>query len=122
MSKNVSRNVKNLAYDRIQRVSDLMHRNIARLLASEFKDPRVGMVTVAGVEVSRDLAHAKVFVTVFEEDKSKETIAILNKATGFFRMSLAQVTDLRIIPKIRFHFDESVAQGARIESLLRQCQ
>lgn len=106
--------------DRMHRIGDAMHRAIARLIREEFKDPRIGMVTVASVEVSRDLAHAKVFVTVFEEAKVTETLAVLNAASGFFRRQLASMMHLRLVPKPRFIFDGSVKTGTRIAQLLAQ--
>lgn len=105
--------------DRMQRISDLMHRTIANLLREEFKDPRIGLVTIVSVEVARDLSCAKVYVTVLEEAKVKETLKVLNGAAGFFRGHLSKVCHLKIVPKLRFIFDDSVQRGARIESLLR---
>lgn len=115
---NITGNVKGV--DRMHRIGDAMHRAIARLIREEFKDPRIGMVTVSHVEVSRDLSHAKVFVTVFEEEKVQETISILNAASGFFRGQLAHMMHLRLVPKPRFIFDGSVKTGTRIEYLLSQ--
>jgi ribosome-binding factor A len=109
-------------YDRIDRIADLMHRSIAKLLREELNDPRVGWVTIASVEVSRDLRHAKIFVTIYEEARVKETLTILNQASGFFRSQLAQLMHLRVVPRPRFVFDESVVRGARIESLLGKSQ
>lgn len=109
---------KSTGVDRMQRVGDLMHRSIAKLLREEFKDPRIGMVTINSVEVSRDLAHAKVYITVLQESKIKETIDILNEASGFFRGHLARSLNLRVVPKPRFIFDESVLRGSHMESLL----
>ena len=106
--------------DRIERISDLMHRTIATLLREAFKDPRVKWVTVASVEVSRDLSHAKVYVTVLEDDKVEETLKVLNKATGFFRSHLARKMHLKIVPKIHFFFDDSTRRGIRITSLLEK--
>ncbi len=104
--------------DRIDRINDLIHRSIAKILMEEFKDPRIGMVTIANVEVSRDLAHAKVFVTVYQEEKIKETIDILNGAAGFFRAELRHHIHLRVLPRLRFIFDDSVLRGTRISALL----
>jgi ribosome-binding factor A len=95
-----------------------MHRTIARILNEEFKDPRIGMVTVTSVEVSRDLSYAKVFVTVFEEAKVEETLKVLNQAAGFFRAQLAKSMHLRVVPRPHFIFDESVVRGSRMASLL----
>lgn len=105
-------------HDRMHRISELIHRHIARILTEEFKDPRVGMVTVASVEVSRDLAHAKIYITILDESKITETLKVLNGASGFFRAQLSKLLDLRIVPKPRFIFDESVIKGNRISNLL----
>lgn len=105
--------------DRMQRIGDLMHRTIATLLREEFKDPRIGWVTVMAVEVSRDLSFAKVYVAVLEEEKVQETIKILNGAAGFFRGRLAKTSHLPLVPKLKFIFDESVKRGARINSILK---
>lgn len=105
--------------DRMHKIQDLIHRTVATLLREEFKDPRIGLVTVMSVEVSRDLSFAKVYISVLEEDKVKETLNVLNKASGFFRTHLAKTCHLRLVPKIKFEFDESVRRGARIDSLLK---
>ena len=108
-------------FSRAERVADLVHRNLARLLQGEFKDPRIGMVTVSGVQVSADLKHAKIYVTVLEEAKREETLRILNDASGFFRSSLASSVQLRVVPKPLFIFDDSVVRGNRINSILESC-
>ncbi len=113
-------NAPNRGFDRMDRIADLMHRSIAKLLREEFKDPRVEFVTVAFVKVSRDLAHAKVYVTVLDESKTLATIKILNGAAGFFRSQLARMMSLRIVPKPQFIFDESIARGTRILSLIER--
>jgi ribosome-binding factor A len=119
-SRTTKNRPKNVGYDRIDRIGDLIHRSIAKLLALECRDPRLTMVTVASVEVSRDLAHAKIYITVLDESKVTETLKVLNGASSFFRSSLAQLLKLRVIPRPRFIFDQSVIQGTRIESLLEQ--
>lgn len=118
MRTNQAKHSQLKGYDRMDRIADLMHRSIAKLLREEFNDPRIGWVTVACVEVSRDLRHAKVFITIYEDTKVNETLKILNGASGFFRSQLARLMHLRVVPQPRFIFDESVLQGARIESLL----
>lgn len=119
-TKSLNNFAPNKGYDRMDRIADSMHRSIAKLLREEFKDPRVEFVTVAFVKVSRDLAHAKVYVTVLDESKTAETIKILNGASGFFRSQLARLMSLRIVPKPQFIFDESVLRGTRILSLIEQ--
>lgn len=119
-TKSLNNFAPNKGYDRMDRIADSMHRSIAKLLREEFKDPRVEFVTVAFVKVSRDLAHAKVYVTVLDETKTAETIKILNNASGFFRSQLARLMSLRVVPKPQFMFDESILRGTRILSLIEQ--
>ena len=105
-------------FSRTDRVGDLVHRILARVIREVFKDPRIGMVTVAEVKVSPDLRHAKVYVTVLEPEKVEKTLLVLNEAAGFFRSQLANALDLRVIPKPVFIFDDSVIRGNRIASLI----
>jgi len=87
----------------------------------KLKDPRVGFVTVTDVEVSGDLRHVKVFVSVYgDEESKKETMRTLERASGFFRTELGQRIRMRYTPEIHFKFDESMERGARIFELLRQ--
>jgi len=109
------------SFSRTDRIADLVHRNLAHLIQQEFKDPRIGMVTISSVQISADLKHAKVYVTVLEEAKKEETLKILNDASGFFRRSLANLIKLRVTPKPFFIFDDSVIRGNRINSILEDC-
>lgn len=106
------------SFSRSQRVADAVHQCLARVIRTEFKDPRVGMVTVLNVEMTPDLKHAKIYVSVLEDEKVSETINILNKAAGFFRSQIANSIQLRVVPTPRFIFDDSVHRGNRIEQLL----
>ena len=76
-------------FNRSERVAGQMRRELAKLIQMEVKDPDVGFVSLSDVEVTRDLAHAKVYVTVFETDKAKASIKALQKASGFLRNRLA---------------------------------
>jgi len=106
-------------FPRTRRVGEQIQRELAGILHEELKDPRLGMISVSGVEVSRDLAHARVYVSVLggEEDVS-ETIKVLNKAAGFLRHQLGQRMRLRAVPQLRFLYDESLAEGARMDALI----
>lgn len=103
---------------RTQRVGDLIQQELANLFLTQSHDPRFQDVTITGLEVSKDLAHAKVFVTLHEEKNIKETIKALNHAGGYFRNLLAKNLNLRITPRLFFVYDESLAHGWRISSLL----
>ncbi len=107
-------------YNRTHRIADALQRELANLIRKELNDPRVGFVTIVNVEVSRDLAYAKVFVTVFEDAKVKETLTVLNEASGFFRSLLARSMNLRVVPCLRFIFDDSVIRGQRLSSMIEK--
>jgi len=113
-------------YSRTQRVADQIQRELAALIQREVKDPRVGMATVSAVEVSRDLSHAKVFVTIFnggeDKDEIRESVKALNNASGFLRSKLGQRMKLRIVPTLRFHFDDSLSRGNYLSNLIDQAR
>lgn len=113
-------------YSRTQRVADQIQRELAALIQREVKDPRVGVATVSAVEVSRDLSHAKVFVTVLNggEDQQEitESVKALNNASGFLRSQLGQRMKLRIVPTLRFHFDDSLSRGNYLSNLIDQAR
>ena len=102
------------------RINEVLHRELANLLRNEFKDPRAGLVTISGVEVAKDLAHAKVYVTILEDSKVDVTIEILNKAAGFFRSQLAHRVQLRQTPQLQFIYDASIVYGNRIDAIINQ--
>jgi ribosome-binding factor A len=123
---------------RAQRVGDQIQKELASLIQLEVSDPRIGMVSITGVEVSRDLSHAKVFVTVMNtlsEDASvnqltlsspgeldrievEENIKALTKASGFLRTMLSKRLRTRIIPKLQFYYDNSVEKGQQLSGLI----
>ena len=110
-------------FERTQRVSHFLHEELARLLQSTVRDPRVQEVNLTGVEVSRDLSHAKVFFTLMNDVSSEEraeVISVLSKVSGFLRSELAKASTMRTVPRISFRFDESVGRGRDMETLLRE--
>ena len=92
------------------------------ILQREIKDPRLGMmVTVSGVEVSRDLAYAKVFVTFLndqDEDAVKQGLKALKEASGYIRILLGKAMRLRIVPELTFFYDNSLVEGMRMSNLV----
>ena len=109
-------------FSRSQRVADHLQRELSGLIQHEIRDPRVGMVSVTAVEVSRDMAHAKVFITVLgkeTEEEAKESIDALNKAAGFLRSQMARMSNARTTPKLRFFFDSSVVRGQHLSNLIK---
>ena len=110
-------------YARTQRVADYLQRELASLIQREVRDPRVGMVSITGVDVSRDLAHAKVHFTVIGSDSSDdagESTGALNKAAGFLRSHLSRNSSMRSVPQLRFYFDTSVGRGRDLEALIQR--
>ncbi|MDW5378697.1 30S ribosome-binding factor RbfA [Halomonas sp. HP20-15] len=108
-------------FKRTDRVADQLQQELAVLIQREIKDPRLGMVTVSGVTVSRDLGYADVYVTLLGDDDAeriKENLAVLKRAGGFLRSQIARRIKLRHVPELRFHFDESVVRGHRLSSLI----
>ena len=110
-------------FERTQRVSHFLHEELARLLQSTVRDPRVQEVNLTGVEVSRALSPAKVFFTLMNDASSEEraeVTAVLSKVSGFLRSELAKASTMRTVPRISFRFDESVGRGRDMETLLRE--
>ena len=109
-------------HQRSDRVAAAIREEVANFLAEGVKDPRVtGLVTVTGVEMTRDLRHAKIFVSIMgEESQRASTIEGLTSVQGFLRSRLARSLSLRVAPEVQFVIDESVARAARIETLLNQ--
>ncbi len=108
-------------FKRTSRIGDFLKQELAGLIQLEVRDPRVGMVSVTGVEVSRDLSHASVYVTVLGKDSAEEaaeSIAALNHAAGFLRSQIAKISNARTTPKLRFVFDASIGRGARMSKLI----
>ncbi len=110
-------------YSRTQRVSQEMQKEIAIILQREIKDPRVGMATVSAVEVSRDLAYAKVFVTFLNDNEPQQIktgINALQDASGFIRSLLGKAMRLRVVPELTFAYDNSLVEGMRMSNLVSQ--
>ncbi|QJQ96511.1 MULTISPECIES: 30S ribosome-binding factor RbfA [Halomonadaceae] len=110
-------------FKRTDRVADQLQQELAVLIQREVKDPRLGMVTVSGVTVSRDLGYADVHVTLLGEndaERIKENLKVLKRAAGFLRTQIARRIKLRHVPELRFHYDESVVRGQQLSSLIEQ--
>jgi ribosome-binding factor A len=108
-------------FPRTRRVGEQIQRELAGLVHEEIKDPRLGMVSISGVEVSTDLAHAKVFVSVLGDAAAADlSIQVLNNAAGFLRRKLGARMRLRTVPRLRFLYDRSLAEGARMDALINK--
>lgn len=110
-------------YNRTQRVADYLQRELAALIQRELRDPRIGMVSVTGVNVSRDLGYAKVYFTRLGADspeEAAESAEALNHAAGFLRAQVSRDSNMRSVPQLRFYFDTSVGRGRDMEALIRK--
>jgi ribosome-binding factor A len=105
-------------FNRSERVAGSLRRELAQLIQAEIKDPEVGFIGLSDVEVSRDLAHAKVYVTVFEPEKAAASLKALNRAAGFLRKRLGQQMRIRAVPELHFQHDASVETGHRMDDLI----
>jgi ribosome-binding factor A len=103
---------------RPQKLGDLIQRELSGLVQRELRDPRVGMITITGVDVSPDFSHAKVFYTTLDPSHVPEAAAGLKRAAGFLRSQLARRIKLYTTPELRFEYDESVERGDRLSRLI----
>jgi len=105
-------------FKRSERVAGQLRRDLAKLIQQEIKDPELGFVSLSDVEVTRDLSHAKVFITVFEPEKAQDSLKALRRASGFLRTRLAKELRLRHVPELHFEHDDSVEKGSHIDELI----
>lgn len=106
---------------RPERVGEIVRHTVTTFLAGAARDPRIGFVTVTGVEVSNDLSHAKVRVSVMGNDAEREqTLVGLASAAGYLRSQLAKVLATRVTPDITFLPDRGIEHAARIDAVLRK--
>jgi ribosome-binding factor A len=107
-------------YSRTERIADLIQKELAQMLLQSMDDDRFRLVTVTSVTMSRDLSYAKVYVSVLMDDalKIKQTVDALNRAAKGLRYQLARAVKLRIMPELKFVYDESTAHGFHISNLI----
>jgi len=104
---------------RARRIGDEIQRELADLLRNEVKDPRVGPVTITGVEVSADLSHAKVFVThLAGRETAGAAIKALQHTAGFLRSALSHRLSLYSVPQLHFAYDDSIESGMKLSQLI----
>jgi len=107
---------------RLERVRNLL-RQVTSEILPHVKDPRVGFVTITDVEVSPDLRHARIFVSVMGDAEAREqALKGLDSARGFMRRELTRQITLRHIPDLTFHLDDSLDRGMRVHELLQEAQ
>jgi ribosome-binding factor A len=110
-----------MARVRVGRVGEQIKKELSQIVQSELKDPRIGFLTVTGVDVTNDLSLARVFLSVMgTEEQKAATLKALSAGTGYIRSELGKRIRLRKIPDLQFKFDASIDYGSRIDSLLHQ--
>ncbi len=110
-------------FARTDRIADAIQRILATAIAQEVRDPRVGMVNINDVKVTRDMAYAKVYVTFVGRDSEQESLdaaKALNHAAGFLRGVVAKELDIRVTPRLQFFYDKTSVEGQKLSSLIDQ--
>ncbi len=108
-----------MSYNRIDRISEEVRREVDRIIREELSDPRIaGTFSVTRAEVTRDLRHAKIFVSVLEDDKREGMMKALKSAAGYIRRALGQNIIIRYSPELTFVSDENIAYGVHIAKVL----
>lgn len=106
-------------FDRTRRVAEQIQRELAAIIQQEITDPRVGMITVSAAQVSRDLKHAKIYITTLDDTHDHaETVEALQHAAGFLQHELGHRLRMRTVPRLRFVYDESIERGAALSALI----
>jgi len=113
-------------FKRTDRVAEQLQRELAQIIQLEVRDPRVGMVTVCAVDLSRDLHYATVYVTFLGIDETvkatQAAIDILNDASSFIRIQIGKRMRMRAVPHVKFKFDESISRGRDLSSLIDEAR
>lgn len=113
-------------FKRTDRVAEQLQRELAQIVQLEIKDPRVGMVTVSAVDLSRDLHYATVYVTFLGIDETvaatQSAVDVLNEAAGFIRIQIGKRMRMRAVPHVKFLFDESISRGRDLSSLIKNAR
>lgn len=112
-----------MSYQRIDRISEEVRREVDRIIREELNDPRVsGTFSITRAEVTRDLRYAKIFVSVLEDDKRDDLLRALKSAAGYIRRSLGKSMLIRYSPELSFVKDENIAYGVHIAKVLADAQ
>ncbi|MCK5726321.1 MAG: 30S ribosome-binding factor RbfA [Thiotrichaceae bacterium] len=105
-------------YSRTERIAEQILRELAQIIRDKIKDPRVGMLSIQSVDVSRDLKIAKVYFDSFDEKQAKESEEGLNRAAGFLRRELARNLSLRATPQLTFIYDDTELKANSLSALI----
>ena len=112
--------MKKKGFQRSDRVAEQVRRDLADLIRSELKDPRVGMISLTAVELTPDYAHAKVFFTTLDTAHLEEVERGLKRSAGFLRRELGRRIHIHTLPELHFVYDNSIERGASLSLLINQ--
>lgn len=112
--------MKKKGFQRSERVAEQVRRDLADLIRTELKDPRVGMISLTDVELTPDYAHAKVFFTTFNSEHLEEIERGLKRAAGFLRRELGKRIHIHTLPELHFVYDNSIERGTSMSQLIDQ--
>lgn len=112
--------MKKKGFQRSDRVAEQVRRDLADLIRTELKDPRVGMISLTDVELTPDYAHAKVFYATLNSDHLEEIEIGLKRAAGFLRRQLGKRIHIHTLPELHFVYDSSIENGANLSLLIDQ--
>ncbi len=108
-----------MAKVRTNRVAEQIKKELGIVIQREMKDPRIGFITVTGVEVTNDLSQAKIYISVLgQEEQKQESLKALEKAQGFLRSEIGSRIQMRHVPELVFKLDHSIEYGNKIESII----
>ena len=109
-----------MASTRQQKVSKLLREELSLVIRREINDPRLGFISITDVEMTPDFHTAHVYISAYgTEEEQKNSMAVLDRASGFLRGEISRSLDMRFTPELRFHLDTSLARGSRVFELLR---
>jgi len=103
-------------------MAEQVRRELAELVRDEIKDPRVHWVSFSGVKLSKDLGYAVVYFTLLNDEEQEQTLQVLNNAAGFLRRQLAKRLRSRIVPHLKFVYDDSIQRGTSMDELIRKAR
>lgn len=105
-------------FKRTDRIADTIQKVVAMIIQQEMKDHKLGMITISEVSVSKDLAHAKIYVNVFPDELGVESVKALNKTSGFIRGLLAKQLKIRVTPQLRFIYDDTTLKANKLSKII----
>ena len=115
-------------FKRTDRVADQIQKELAQIVQRDLKDPRLGMVTISDVRVSKDFSYADCYFTVLnldpeaDEYAAESAFSVLDQASGYLRSELSHRIKLRVMPQLRFHHDEVLRNAQRLDGLIREAR